>query len=199
MNKEKNNILFLEITDAEICFLLGRLREIFSNEIFNTNIHISIKGPQKSFRMDLVNKFLQKKNPIRICDAGMFVNKNKYFVYLKVECENLETIWRKPDYNSEYNPHITIYKGTNKRIADAVFNFMKNENLCLTCTEYSIAVHILRQRNFFTQNHHTGTHCFDRLIAQSGVKRSVLLRAEKMMSDLLQLPLFNLADRILCP
>jgi hypothetical protein len=199
MNKAKNNILFIEITDAEICFLLGRLREIFSNKIFNTNIHISIKGPQKTFRKDSVNKFVQKKNPIEIYDAGMFVNKDKYFVYLKVECEDLETIWRKPDYDSEYNPHITLYKGTNKRIADAIFNFLKNENLCFACTEYSIAVHTLRQRNLFTQNHHPETHCFDMLIAKGGVKRGILLRAEEMMSDLLQLPLFNLANRVLCP
>lgn len=184
MNKTKNNILFLEITDAKICFLLGRLMEIFSNKRSNTNAHISIKGPQGTFRMNLVNKFLQKKIPIKIYDAGMFVNKDKYFVYLKVECENLKTIWRKPDYNNEYNPHITLYKGTNKRIADAVFNFLKNENLCFVCTEYSIAVHTLRQLDLFTQNHHSETQCFNRLIAKGGVKSSILLRAEKMMSDL---------------
>lgn len=129
----------------------------------------------------------------------MFINKDKYFVYLKVECENLETIWRKPDYGSEYNPHITLYKGTNKRIADAIFNFLKNENICFTCTEYSIAVHTLRQRNLFTRNRRSEIHCFDTLIAKGGVKRDILLRADEMMSDLLQLPLFNLADRALCP
>lgn len=70
MNKTKNNILFLEIADAEICFLLGRLREIFSSKISSTNIHISIKGPQKTFRTDLVNKFIQKKNPVKIFVLG---------------------------------------------------------------------------------------------------------------------------------
>lgn len=179
-----NKVLFIEIRDKEISSLLNCLREIFSDKKLNSGIHITIKGPQKTFRKKSINKFLKENDPIQIYDAGMFINGDTYIVYMKVKCENLNGyLWRKPDYNDEYNPHITLYKGLDKHIAYAVLDFLKKENISLLCSKYDIVIYTLRQLNLFSP-----TSCFKHsdlhnLIDQGRIKSDILSRAKKMVEE----------------
>ena len=179
-----NKVLFIEIRDKEISSLLNCLRDIFSDKKFNNGIHITIKGPQKTFRKKSINKFLKENEPIQIYDAGMFINGDTYIVYMKVKFDNLNGyIWRKPDYNDEYNPHITLYKGLDKHIAYAVLDFLKKENISLVCSKYDIVIHTLRQLSLFSPASCFKHSDFQNLIDKGLIKSNILSRAKKMVEE----------------
>ena len=179
-----NKFLFIEIRDQEISSLLNKLRELFSNRKFHTGIHITIKGPQKSFRTKSIEKFLEEKNPIKIYDAGIFLNRDTYIVYLKVICNNLRGhLWRKPDYKDEINPHITLYKGSDKNIAEAVLEFLKKENISLECKDYGIITHTQRQRELFSKPPKSDEPDIYNLEQGECIKKGILSRAADVLVE----------------
>ena len=180
--KMGNKVLFIEIRDKDISSLLNGLREIFSHKKFNTGIHITIKGPQKTFRKKSIDKFRKENEPILIYDTGMIINEETYIVYMKVKFENLNGyMWRKPDYSDEYNPHITLYKGLDKHLASAVLDFLKKENISLVCSKYDIVIHTLRQLSLFSPACDFKPSDFQNLIDQGRIKSDIFSRAKKMV------------------
>jgi hypothetical protein len=190
------NLLLIEITDSDISYLLNSLRIIFCRKQFNAAIHITIKGPQKTFRRKEIDKFIATKEPIYIKDTGIFINENTYIVYMKVKCKTLKGyIWRKIDYKNEYNPHITLYKGSEKHIAYAVFNFLKGEHISLVANKYQIKIHSLEQLNLFPPIYHYDDCGFKALVKQGCIKSDILSRAKQMIAEVQKKNVLPFKDR----
>ena len=146
------NFLFLRLTDPEICSALWELREIFENEKKSrSNIHITVRGPNKNKFTDEVIHNLYRKiedDSIIIQSAGRFDNEDYQVVYVKVSSPNLHKIWRKPDYPKEeygINPHITLYVGSDREYANCIYDFLKKENITLMCNSFELVPYQTKQ------------------------------------------------------
>ncbi len=179
------NFLFIELTNQPIVAFLSALRNIFMGRPVSTGIHVTIKGPQRSrFRTSAVRKFLEKGYPLLIEGVGIFENNDAYIVYLTVDLEELRKyqLWYKPDFPNEFNPHITLYEGTNLRVAQEIYRFLCIEELSFMTTEYTLFPYTSKQLDLFS----LASICEDpkaisELEASKLVKTGILERAKLVM------------------
>jgi len=183
-----DNFLFLELRDYRINLILVELRSIFSEKKSSNNIHITLKGPMT--KIDLkkhykyIEKYLKDNNSISIEGVGRFLNENFHVIYLKVNCGDLKkyNLWRKPDFDNSFNPHITLYKGSNKELADLVYNFLLSENIQFKCVEFEFLVYKRKQRDMFYKPNLEENLEYKNLLS---VERNLLKRAKKSMEKFL--------------
>jgi len=113
----------------------------------------------------------------------MFSNNGVYIVYLKVKCDAIKGhMWRKPDYNDEYNPHITIYKGRDKNKAKHIEEFLLNEQISLVCYNYGVQTIALKQVSLpiFQRDYLTDENDFEKLFDSGAIKKGILHRARQL-------------------
>lgn len=184
-----NNFLFLEFRDRDICTLLHELRKLFNGKPSKSNIHITVRGPYveplkekdvKPFQ-DIVNNDL-----ITISGVSMFNNNGCYVVYLGVNSENLHEIWWKRDYPKGvygFNPHISLYQGTNKQLAYRIKDFLTAENLVLETKRFELTPYVSSQYCLFSDEQRRFEKHFLHLILDRRVKGDILIRAKKMVDE----------------
>ena len=178
-------VLVITINDVEVYSLLMNLRKIFNEKISSSEVHITIKGPQKSFSDEKSrNEFLKNEHPIYINGTGTFSNNGIYIVYLKVQCKAIKGhMWRKPDYKDEFNPHITIYKGKDKNKAHQIENFLLKEEISLICYNYGVKSLTIRQLPLFPEIQKEflkDESELEILFKSGGVKQGILSRASHL-------------------
>ena len=147
----KKYFVFLEICDADICELLNELRSIFNQRAFRTGIHVTLRGPySKPISQENLDGWFHKikAKSILIANAGMFENEIENIVYLGVSTaqrsKNLNAITRKFDYPKnkfDFNPHITLYAGKNKELANRIYEFLRKEQIELVCHTFELSVY----------------------------------------------------------
>lgn len=176
-------ILTISIKEEEIYYLLMNLKEILNNNDRPSEVHITLKGPQEKFDDHKSReKFLNSNYPIYIDGVGVFHNNRISIVYLKAKCEGIKGhMWNKPDYNDEYNPHITIFKGKDKEKSEAIMNFLKSENISLTCNAYDISTILLKQLNLFYREYPRNENGFKNLVESGIIKKGILQRAKELV------------------
>ena len=139
-------VLVLNILDEEVSSFILKLQKIFNQKPSSSIPHVTIRGPYKESAIisenvqKKLNDFMNNSN-LEISDVGMFENDTVYIVYFKVFAKNIEKISRKIDYpKSKYgvNPHITIYKGTSKKYAKAIYSFLKKQNIKINCDQVGL-------------------------------------------------------------
>lgn len=193
-------VLVVIINNIEVYSLLMNLREILNEKDFSSEVHITIKGPQKTFNDETTrNKFLEQKYPIYIKETGMFNNNGVYVVYLKVQSEFRKgQMWRKPDYKNEYNPHITIYKGESRDKADKIKDFLEKEELSLSFYDYGFSDFKIKQpllqrdiefeevseQNREPKEYLKHESALEELFKSGGVKKGIFDRAKKLQAEL---------------
>ena len=152
---KQNSYLFLELLDPAINDLLFRLRREFTEGTINSSIHITIRGPyRKRIAPETFEKCEQKLNnePILIYGIGMFENPDEYVVYIRVSGGRLSEVCWKPDFPKKIygcNPHISLYKGTDKELAEKVLDFLDKEPLKLICKNYRLTHYTPKQSELF--------------------------------------------------
>jgi hypothetical protein len=155
-----STFLLLEITDPEVNALLWQMRRIVagvSGKQSRTAVHLTVRGPYTSEPdPDVLTraKAQMAGDVLRIYGAGRFSNPDGEVVFLHVHSPHLHDVWWKPSF-SEFNPHISIYKGTDKALADVVELFLAEAGLDLLCAEYRLVWHRSGQRNLFDSNEPT--------------------------------------------
>ena len=175
--------IFLEILDPEIHALLNGLKKEFGGKPAVTNIHITVRGPyNSSIPPESIEKFEQtlREVPLLIHSAGMFEHTKEYLVYLKIESQNLMKIWWKPDFPVEeygFNPHIPLYKGNDKRLANCIYDFLKEENIELLCRDFKLTSYVSKQRDFFPDDSRPKEKHFLQLANRKLVRTDILQRA----------------------
>lgn len=188
--------VFLELMDQEINSLLLSLRRIFMEETPSTNIHITIRGPYEdeptpaeieTFHARLNKRLQDSRETLLIHGVRAWKTEpDMHHVALRLQCEALKSVWWKPDYPIEkfgFNPHITLYSGRDRRLSQAVAEFLTNEELAVICREFRIGTHISGQRLFKFDNVEPdgGEDKFRGLIELRHVKAGILSRATKLM------------------
>lgn len=182
-------ILAIIINDIEIYSLLMNLRNILNNKTFLSEVHITIKGPQKSFSdKKSRTELLKNEHPIYINDVGMFSNNGVYVVYLKVQCKAIKGhMWQKPDYKDEYNPHITIYKGSDNCKAYKIRDFLLKEKISLTCFDYRVRAFTLKQLPLFPdiqKEYLKDESDLRKLFETGGAKKGIFNRATYLIDNI---------------
>ncbi len=180
------SFIFLEFLDPEINALIFGLRNEFGGRVQNTNVHITVRGPYYK-RIDAnIIKPLGKQlgdDPILIHSAGIFRN-SEYVVYLKVESKGLKNIWWKPDYPVErfgFNPHITIYVGNNEVVAEAIYKFLKKENISLLTQSYKLIPYVSKQSDLFPHKDNPRSRHIRELSNRFLVRADILQRAANLV------------------
>ncbi len=183
------SFVFVELLDEGIASLLYCLRAILSDIKQTTSIHITLRGPYKT---DAILGFLAgidndaANEPILISGVGKFSIGSRKVVYLKAHSDTIQRLLFKPDFPKKRygsNPHITIYEGENHTKADAVYDFLKKEQMYFLCKKYQLVAHRTRQLSLpFESELPINEASFDYLIKLGKVKEGILKRAEALGS-----------------
>lgn len=182
--------LFLELRDSEICTLLHGLRFSFTGRPSQTNIHMTVRGPYaKPLKQVQIEPFrvALSRDVLRISGVGMFENPDGIVVYLNVNSDNLKKIWWKRDYPKGkygFNPHISLYRGSDKDLAARVYDFLKEENLDLQCCDYELTPYVSNQFCLLSGARRRLDKHFLRLILKGKVRGDILERAVALRCQL---------------
>jgi len=186
--------VFLEICDADICELLNNLRAIFNQRAFKSNIHVTLRGPYvkpvpASHLEDWYDKI--SSDSILIANAGMFENDNESIVYLGVSTthnsRNISRITKKFDYPKnkfDFNPHITLYAGTNKELARKILEFLRKERIELLCHSFELSVYATSsQHELFKEDRPSLKGSISSLISSRKVSPDIFIRARNLVQE----------------
>ena len=188
-SKSSQQFIFLELMDPEINGVLSGLRSAFSAKKANTNIHITVRGPYRNIiSHEEIRKYQRvlSDEPILIHGIDMFRNPDRYVVYIRVSGERLRRVWWKPDYPTEtygFNPHISLYVGSDKLLAEKIFYFLKKEDLRLLCRDFRLTPYTLRQTELFPWDPVPVEELFLELSNRRLVRADIVQRAENILSS----------------
>lgn len=184
--------VFLEICDADICELLNGLRSIFNQRKFNSGIHVTLRGPyvkpvDERKLADWHHKI--RANAILIANAGIFENEFESVVYLGVSTannsKNLSRITRKFDYPKsrfDFNPHITLYAGSDKVLARKIYDFLRKEKIELVCHTFELSVYkSTPQFELFHEPNSSMKGEVVSLISSGKISPEILVRARRLV------------------
>lgn len=148
--------LIIELFDVEVVSFLVKLQYLLNNGDLRMLPHITLRGP---YNTKIRSKILTSsrdtiKSPIVINGVECFYNPNELVVYFKAIINGVEKTWWKPSYPQKkygLNPHITIYKGKNKALAQELIVFLNRINLEFKLYNFEINIYNSgdRQLKFF--------------------------------------------------
>lgn len=109
--------------DEKIRMYINAIR-VFADPEHRTEAHITIRGPYirqlSKNKIESFSKIIDGEE-IKIIGIGNFFDSNQNTVYFKCEKnQDVEKIWKKSTY-PDYNPHITIYNGSDRKFAVELF------------------------------------------------------------------------------
>lgn len=147
--------VFLEISDRDLNYLFRGIHWILYRRAPDKATHLTIRGPYSgrvpSHTVDRCRKIMQH-DVLTISGVGRFSNPSEEVVFLRVNSQNLRRVWWKPDYpirEHGFNPHISLYRGSDRSLAAKLETFFIHENLRLDCAEFKIATRVTRQLQIF--------------------------------------------------
>lgn len=144
--------VFLEITDRNLNFLFSAIAQAVYGKGPGQPTHLTIRGPYAGRVPDGVVRHCRSvlaHDVLRIADVGRFRNASEEVVFLRVDSPNLRKIWWKPDYPISkfgFNPHISLYRGEDIALAEALELFFRHEGVELFCAEFRLVSAITRQQ-----------------------------------------------------
>ncbi len=108
--------VFLHILEPDISELLN-IAIYTLNPLEKWGAHVTLAGPYESAKnLPRSREFCQK---IAVGGVGQFRGGGQNTVFLKIGSDELRSVWDKPDY--PYNPHLTIYDGSDRDLADNLY------------------------------------------------------------------------------
>jgi hypothetical protein len=115
---------------------------------------------------------------------GIFELPDRVVVYVKVQHEKLRQIWWKPDFPIEkygFNPHITLYEGTDRERARRLCEFLHGERVSLLSWDYSVTSHVADHKDMF-RNPAAQDMSFLGLVNRGVVRADLLTRLERSLN-----------------
>lgn len=79
--------------------------------------HVTLAGPFSSLRS--VPRKLEFQRRLSVLSVSQFRSDTQNTVHFVVGAEGMRNVWKKADY--PYNPHLTIYDGTNHDLGDELY------------------------------------------------------------------------------
>ena len=181
------HFLFLEILDRDINALLTRLQEEFGSRLSKTNTHLTVRGP---FPDPIPTRDIERfqrameGDTLLIAGVGKFDNADAHIVYLKINSANLKSIWFKPDYPIEthgFNPHISLYRGQDSKLAECIHAFLEAQKIELLCHDFRLSTYVTEQ--LFPPEREPTERQFLTLVNRRKVKPNILQLAANVVRD----------------
>ena len=193
--------VLVEILDRDVRYLLSELRLIFNGRAANTPVHVTIRGPYPTAVSKALIESLEerlRKDVLLVAGVGAFKSSSRSVVFLRVASKRLRGVWWKPDFSAKthgFQPHITLYEGSELALADAIYQFLKSEKIEIVSHEFQVVPHASGQFPSFYDFDDGPKGSVARLVAAGCVKNGILARARRLVSQHgNQLPLFGKSD-----
>lgn len=120
-------ILSLNLSGGLVFGVLSEIRNEFGEKSVPSKPHVTIRGPYKEISKSVINRaseITKSRNfKITLDGTGCFKSSDLFYVYIAVKSEFIRPVWKKPDYpisKGFYNPHLTIYRGTDMATANMI-------------------------------------------------------------------------------
>jgi hypothetical protein len=183
-----NSFIVLEIIDPEVNALFSAIWKITMGTTNPKRAHITLRGPYKGrvpiSAINTCKKRLQY-DAIRLNGIGKFINGDENVVYIQVSSPNIRETWWKPDYPiSEFGfePHISLYRGENKKLADCIYKYLTKEKIDIICAEHRIIVNKVHEYDLFKTEYRIEGK-YDILIENKKISRTFINRLKKIVED----------------
>lgn len=181
--------VILKLLDPDINALLLGLRHVFDCSERAPDVHITLRGPYYN-RIPKANicKFekIIGQDPITIQGIDVFQNETENVVYIGVHGDSLKQVWWKPDFPLKdfgFHPHISLHKTLDPAFAKAVSDFLRGEDIKLTCNDFRLTTYVSKQRNLFPSDPLPEGKCFRKLSDIGLVHSDILYRAAKLVEE----------------
>ena len=178
--------LYIEILDPEVNVLITSICEILTGIRPKDVIHLTIRGPYEAkIPKSILKKCreVMRSDILKIEGVGRFTNPGEEVVFFKINSPNLRRIWWKRDYPIErygFNPHITLYRGSDERFANLVAEFLERERIEVICRKYKLATRTRDQGELFRDT--PRSEQLSGLQKSGRVSPTFLMRLEKLVS-----------------
>ena len=178
--------IFLEIRDPEINALFGWLREAAMGAPSRQNVHVTIRGPYDSEILESQIRRYQRilsTAPVVFDGVGLFTYAGRSVVYVKVQHPKLRQLWWKPDFPVKefgFNPHITVYEGTDEVRAGTVLRFLESEHLRLLTWDFEVTARVSDHRDLFGEPQREAKP-FLGLVNNGMVRADIICRMERVL------------------
>jgi hypothetical protein len=113
----------------------------------------------------------------------MFPGENRAVIYMKVQHPKLRRVWWKPDFpiaKYGFNPHITLYEGSDHQRALRLMEFLQREQQKLLTWQFSVSPYVTAQADLFPKPK-GGRELFSKLIHTGMIRADILSRLEKSL------------------
>jgi 2'-5' RNA ligase len=180
------SFVFLEVADPEINYLVHAIRETADHRPARSNVHITIRGPySRVVGPDKLRRYehLLLTAPLVLDGVGSFSVGDRTVVYLKVQHPRLRQLWWKPDFPVSkfgFNPHITMYEGTDHERARLFLEFLKREQLKLLTWNFKVTPYVSDHADLFPKPE-AGRQRFLQLVNSRMVRADILARLERAL------------------
>jgi hypothetical protein len=175
--------VFLEITDRDLNFLFTGIALTIHGTRPIQPTHLTIRGPySREVPHGIVARCrdILKHDTLRVWDVGRFSNVGEEVVYLRVDSPNLRKVWWKPDYpigQFGFHPHISLYRGADADLAEALMRYFQHECIDVYCKEFRIVSAVTKQHEMLIPPVPMALYPFhDKLDGR--IKRNMLSRLE---------------------
>jgi hypothetical protein len=154
MSDQKSNFLFIVFRDPTAVGMLDFFYQALGG-VGHLSPHITIQGPfpgrvtrkqiseaEKSLRGDTM----------LIANPGYFENNGRVVFFYRVSSEHLKRTWNKPDYPIQsygFNPHVTVYEGTELERVKRAIQFLKREPIEFLCRDFDVVPYVSKQTELF--------------------------------------------------
>jgi 2'-5' RNA ligase len=178
--------VFLEITDPEIITLISGIREIAMGAQPRGNVHITIRGPyDREIPPSQLERYQRtlRSDPILLQGVDSFQDEGRQVVYMKVNHPKLRRMWWKPDFPVRtfgFNPHITLYEGTDAARAQGLIAFLVQEKLKLVTWDFAVTLHVTDHKDLFGTKRQ-GDALFLKLVNRGLVRPDILARLSRAL------------------
>jgi hypothetical protein len=175
MTKSGSNFLFIVLKDPFVLGIIDFLQTTIGNAS-KVQPHITIQGPLSDTvtadRINSVRRVL-REDEILLANPSCFEGDHGVVLYMSATSKHMESVWNKPDYPiSEFgfNPHITIYEGTDKIRVRSAIKFLKREPIELICRDFDVIPYVSKQVEMFPSDlTHPDNCAFEKLLARGKV------------------------------
>ena len=144
MSRYRQHFLFLEIRDRDFNAFYDDAVTAITGKPPLKPPHLTVRGPyKKPISPDGLERYREamKFAVLEIAGLGHFANPDGEVVYLSVESPHLRELWWKPDFPiGEYgfNPHISLYRGADRELAERLMAFAPLQRVRFLCAEFDL-------------------------------------------------------------
>ena len=151
----KQYVLAVRVADVVFAATLKSISDYLDIPTKKGTPHFTVRGPYRreppKSAIDSVATWLNTSPKIETSGFGFFQMENDVrFVFLRLSAPGIEKVWWKPDFPVEkfgLNPHITIFKGSEKS-ADKLIEYLKRNPISLQISDFRIVLKSISNADF---------------------------------------------------